>query len=110
MNIKFLPYTDEECSLLLDFEMLQEDNYFSRYTTFTRRTANLHFIFRHFFLLSSKKYVVEYQNLVVTVPLHLKTEFVKYEIDPRHCKPEFTLNEGILTFRISHPTINHQAN
>ena len=44
-----------------------------------------------FFLLSSKKYVVEYQNLVVTVLLHFRTEFVKYEIDPRHCKLEFCL-------------------
>ena len=75
------------CSVLLDFEILQEDNYFPRYTTFTRTTAELHCIFRHFFLLNSKKYVVEYQNLVATVPVHCRTEFVKYEIDPRHCKP-----------------------
>ena len=36
----FLPYTGEGCSLLLGFEILQEDNYFPRYTTFTRKTAN----------------------------------------------------------------------
>ena len=91
MYMKLLPYPGEGCSLLFGFEILQEDNYFPRYTTFTRKIAKLHCIFRHFFLLSSQRYVAEYQNLVVTVPLHFRTEFVKYEIDPRHRKPEFCL-------------------
>ena len=88
MNRKLLPYTGEGRGLILGFEILQEFNYFPRYSTFTSKTAKLPCIFRHFFLLSSKKYVVEYQNLVVTVPLHFRT---KYEVDPRHCKPEVYL-------------------